>query len=235
MSRHLAELTRRRFLGTAAGAGGTVLLALTLPGFGGGQKPGARAASSQLNAWLTIGADNSLTVIVDRSEMGQGVYTALPMLLAEELEIPVDAIKVVAAPVGDAYINPLNGGQVTGTSNSVQDAWDKLRIAGAQTRTMLIFAAAERWRADPNTCRVENGWIYGPGGKAVSYGEVAGAAAKVPVPKDVKLKPKDRFRIIGKSRLRIDSAGKVDGSAEFGIDIKLPRMLHGALAQCPVL
>jgi isoquinoline 1-oxidoreductase beta subunit len=229
-----AELTRRGFLSAAAGVGGTVVLAVTLPGFGGREKLGA-SAGGQLNAWLIISADNSFTVIVDRSEMGQGVYTALPMLLAEELEIPVDAIKVVAAPVGDAYINPLNGGQVTGTSNSVQDAWDKLRIAGAQARTMLIFAAAERWRADPNTCRVENGWIHGPGGKTVSYGEVAGAAAKVPVPKDVKLKPKDRFRIIGKSRLRTDSAGKVDGSAEFGIDIKLPRMLHGALAQCPVL
>ncbi|HWJ37050.1 MAG TPA: xanthine dehydrogenase family protein molybdopterin-binding subunit [Steroidobacteraceae bacterium] len=234
MTQVLADLTRRGFLSGAAGVGGTVVLALTLPGFGGKEKPGA-AAGGQLNAWLTISADNSFTVIVDRSEMGQGVYTALPMLLAEELEISVDAIKVVAAPVGDAYVNPLNGGQVTGTSNSVQDAWEKLRMAGAQARTMLIVAAAERWRVDPNTCHVENGLIHGPAGKTLSYGAVAAAAAKVPVPKDVKLKPKERFRIIGKSRLRIDSASKVDGSAEFGIDVKLPGMLHGALAQSPVL
>jgi len=235
MSRHPPELTRRRFLGTAAGAGGTVLLALTLPSFGGGQKPGARAASSQLNAWLTIGADNSITVIVDRSEMGQGVYTALPMLLVEELEISLDAVTVVAAPVGDAYVNVGNGGQVTGTSNSVQDAWEKLRLAGAQARTMLVAAAAGRWGVDPGLCHVRNGSIAGPAGKTVTYGDVAAAAAKLPVPKGVKLKPRSDFQMIGKPRLRTDSASKVDGSAEFGIDVKLPGLLYAALAQCPVL
>jgi isoquinoline 1-oxidoreductase subunit beta len=235
MSRRLSELTRRQFLGTAAGAGGTVLLAWTLPGFGGGRRPDARATSSSLNAWLTIGADNSFTLIVDRSEMGQGVYTALPMLLAEELEISLDAVTVVAAPVGDAYVNVANGGQVTGTSNSVQDAWEKLRRAGAEARTMLVAAAAERWRVDPGLCHVRNGSISGPGGRTVTYGDVAAAAAKLPVPKDVTLKLKDSFQIIGKPRLRIDSAGKVDGSAEFGIDVKLPGLLHAALAQSPVL
>jgi isoquinoline 1-oxidoreductase beta subunit len=235
MSRDLAELTRRRFLGAAAGAGGTVLLAMTVPGFGAGEKPGARAAGGRLNAWLTIGADNSFTVVVDRSEMGQGVYTALPMLLAEELEISLDAISVVAAPVGDAYVNPANGGQVTGTSNSVQDAWEKLRLAGAQARTMLVAAAAERWRVDPGLCHVSNGSISGPAGKTVTYGDVAAAAAKLPVPKDVKLKPKAGFQIIGKPRLRIDSPKKVDGSAEFGIDVKLPGLLYATLVQSPVL
>jgi isoquinoline 1-oxidoreductase beta subunit len=234
MSRHLAELTRRRFLGAAAGAGGTVLLAWTLPGFGG-QQPGARATSGRLNAWLTIGADNSITVVVDRSEMGQGVYTALPMLLAEELEISLDSITIVAAPVGDAYINAGNGGQITGTSNSVQDAWEKLRLAGAQARTMLVAAAAERWRVDPSLCHVRNGSISGPAGRTVTYGDVAVAAAKLPVPKDVKLKLKESFQIIGKPRLRIDSAGKVDGSAEFGIDVKLPGLLYATLVQSPVL
>jgi isoquinoline 1-oxidoreductase beta subunit len=235
MSRQLAELTRRRFLGAAAGAGGTVLLALALPGFGGGQKAGARAANNQVNAWLTIGADNSFTVIVDRSEMGQGVYTALPMLLAEELEIPLDSITVVAAPVGDAYVNVANGGQITGTSNSVPDAWEKLRRAGAQARTMLVAAAAARWRVDPGVCRVRNGSILGPAGKTATYGEVAAAAAKLPVPKDVKLKARADFQLIGKPRSRIDSASKVDGSAEFGIDVKLPGLLYAALAQSPVL
>ena len=235
MSSAPGDLTRRGFLSTAAGVGGTVVLALTLPGFGAGGKRGTSAAGGQMNAWLTIAADNSIIVIVDRSEMGQGVYTALPMLLAEELEISVDTILVVPAPVGDAYVNPGNGGQVTGTSNSVQDAWEKLRTAGAQARTMLIAAAAERWRVDPNACKAQNGSIFGPAGKSLTYGEVAAAAAKMPVPKDVKLKPKERFRIIGKSRLRLDSPSKVDGSAQFGIDVKLPRMLYGALAQSPVL
>jgi isoquinoline 1-oxidoreductase beta subunit len=235
MSSAPSDLTRRGFLSAAADVGGIVVLALTLPGFGGSGKRGATAAGGRMNAWLTIAADNSIIVIVDRSEMGQGVYTALPMLLAEELEISLDALTVVAAPVGDAYINPGNGGQVTGTSNSVQDAWEKLRTAGAQARAMLIAAAAERWRVDPNACKAQNGSIFGPAGKSLTYGEVAGAAGKMPVPKDVKLKPKDSFRIIGKSRLRIDSPSKVDGSAQFGIDVKLPGMLYGALAQSPVL
>ncbi len=236
MSSASCELTRRGFLGAAAGVGGTLVLALALPGFGAsGKRQHSGAGGGQLNAWLTIAADNSIIVIVDRSEMGQGVYTALPMLLAEELEISLDAIMIVPAPVGDAYINTGNGGQITGTSNSVQDAWDKLRTAGAQARTMLVAAAAERWRVDPKACRVQNGSIFGPAGQSLTYGEVAAAAGKMPVPKDVKLKSKDSFRIIGKSRLRLDSASKVDGSAQFGIDVKLPGMLHGALAQSPVL
>jgi isoquinoline 1-oxidoreductase beta subunit len=235
MSSAPGDLTRRGFLSAAAAVGGTVVLVLALPGFGTGGKRGTAARGGQVNAWLTIAADNSIIVIVDRSEMGQGVYTALPMLLAEELEISLDAIMVLAAPVGDAYVNPGNGGQITGTSNSVQDAWEKLRTAGARARMMLIAAAAERWRVDPKGCKVQNGSIFGPAGQSLTYGEVAGAAGKMPVPKDVKLKPKDSFRIIGKSRLRLDSASKVDGSAQFGIDVKLPGMLYGALAQSPVL
>jgi isoquinoline 1-oxidoreductase beta subunit len=234
VSAPFGDVTRRGFLSVAA-LGGSVIFAMTLPVFGNRQKLSAADAGGQLNSWLAIGADNSFTVIVDRSEMGQGVYTALPMLLAEELEIAVDAIKVVAAPVGDVYVNPLNGGQVTGTSNSVQDAWEKLRTAGAQARTMLVAAAAKRWRVDAATCRAENGLVHGPAGQTVTYGDVADAAAKLPVPKAVTLKPKTDFRVIGKSRLRIDSPGKVDGSAEFGLDVKLPRMLYGALAQSPVL
>jgi isoquinoline 1-oxidoreductase beta subunit len=243
--RAVFELSRRDFLNATATVGGGLILALTLPG-PAGKSNSARAAAigaagapgqsaSQLNAWLKIARDNSITVIVDRSEMGQGVYTALPMLLAEELDINLDVIQIVAAPVGDAYINPGNGGQVTGTSNSVQDAWDKLRMAGATARTMLVSAAAKRWRVDPAQCHVKNGTVVNAQGKVLTYGELADSAAKEPVPKDVKLKPKNNFQIIGKSRSRIDSPSKVDGSAEFGIDVKLPRMLYAALAQSPVL
>jgi isoquinoline 1-oxidoreductase beta subunit len=222
-------------LSAAAGVGGTLVLALALPGFGAVGKRQRAGGGGRMNAWLIIAADNSIIIVVDRSEMGQGVYTALPTLLAEELEISLEAIMVVPAPVGDAYINPANGGQITGTSNSVQDAWDKLRTAGAQARTMLVAAAAERWRVDPKACRVQNGSIIGPAGQSLTYGDVAAAAGKMPVPKDVKLKSKDAFRVIGKPRLRIDSAGKVDGSAQFGIDVKLPGMLYAAIAQSPVL
>ena len=188
-----------------------------------------------MNAWLKIAQDNSITVIVDRSEMGQGVYTSLPTLLAEELEIDLARISVVAAPVGDVYINALNGGQITGTSNSVQDAWEKLRIAGAQARSMLIAAAAKTWRVDSAECRARNGVVTNARGTTFTYGELAGSAAKMPVPKDVKLKPKADFRLIGRSLPRLDTPSKVDGSAEFGMDVKLPGMLYAAVAQSPVL
>lgn len=233
-----ADLNRRDFLNAAANAGGGLILALTLPGAAGKSNSAAAAtggAAGQLNAWLRIARDNSITIIVDRSEMGQGVYTALPMLLAEELEIEMDAIRIEAAPVGDAYVNPGNGGQVTGTSNSVQDAFDKLRMAGATARTMLISTAAQRWGMDPAQCHAKNGTVVNVHGKALTYGELADSAAKLSLPKDVKLKSKVDFQIIGKSRARVDSPGKVDGSAEFGLDVKLPGMLYAALAQSPVL
>ncbi len=249
-----SDLSRRDFLNATATVGGGLILALTLPGRSGqasskaaahaaavsaaavpGAVAGAALPGNQVNAWLKIARDNSITIIVDRSEMGQGVYTALPMLLAEELNIDFDAIRVIAAPVGDAYISPGNGGQITGTSNSVQESWDKLRIAGATARTLLISAAAKRWQVDPAQCQAKNGTVVNAQGKILTYGELADSAAKLPVPKDVKLRAKNNFRIIGKPQPRIDTPGKIDGSAEFGIDVKLPAMLYAALAQSPVL
>jgi isoquinoline 1-oxidoreductase beta subunit len=230
---------RRHFVSAGVAVGGGLLLSLTLPGSGKHASAAAGGAKSaplgpQLNAWLQIAADNSITVIVDRSEMGQGVYTALPMLIAEELHVGLDAIQVVAAPVGDAYVNPGNGGQITGTSNSVQDAWDKLRMAGAQARIMLTMAAAKHWQVDIAECRALNGTIAARG-KVLTYGQLAAAAARETTPKDVKLKPKSEFRIIGTPTARIDTPGKVDGSAEFGLDVKLRGMLYAAIAQSPVL
>ncbi|HEY0802210.1 MAG TPA: xanthine dehydrogenase family protein molybdopterin-binding subunit [Steroidobacteraceae bacterium] len=233
------DLGRRDFLSATVAVGGGLMLALTLPGHAG-KVNRTRAASgansaSQLNAWLKIAPDNSITIIVDRSEMGQGVYTALPMLLAEELSVNLDAIQIVAAPVGEAYNNPGNGGQITGTSNSVQDAWEKLRLAGAQARTMLIAAAAKHWQVVPADCHAKDGSIINAQGQVLTYGQVADAAAKESLPKEVKLKSKADFQIIGKSRVRIDTPGKVDGSAEFGVDVKLPGMLHAVVAMSPVL
>jgi isoquinoline 1-oxidoreductase subunit beta len=238
-----AELSRRDFLHATAAVGGGLIIALTVPGPAGTANsaaaaratPAARGAASQLNAWLKISSDNSVTIIVDRSEMGQGVYTALPMLMAEELNINIDAIRIVAAPVGDAYISPGNGGQITGTSNSIQESWEKLRMAGATARTMLTLAAAQRWRVDAADCHARDGSIVNARGAVLTYGELADAAAKLPTPKDVKLKPKVDFQLIGKSQPRLDTPGKVDGSAEFGIDVRLPGMLYAALAQSPVL
>src|SRR5262249_30935219 len=156
----------------------------------------AAEARSQLNAWLKIGADDSITILVDRSEMGQGVYTALPTLLAEELELDMSRIRIVAAPVGEAYVNALNGGQITGTSNSVPEAWEKLRKAGAQARSMLIAAAAQMWHVNPSTCRAVNGKVVSAQGRTASYGQLAEAAAKMPVPKNVALKDPAQFQLI---------------------------------------
>lgn len=236
MSAQELGVSRRDFLATAVNCGGGLILALSLPACGPKAPPGA-AAGGQLNAWLKIAGDNSITVLVDRSEMGQGVYTALPMLLAEELEVDVGAVKIVAAPVGDAYVNQGNGGQITGTSNSVSDAWVKLRTAGAQARTMLIAAAAAaaEWRVDQAECKAQGGSIVNAHGGTLTYGELADAASKLPLPKNVKLKDAGDFKVIGRPLPRLDTPGKVDGSAEYGIDVKLPGMLHAALAQSPVL
>jgi isoquinoline 1-oxidoreductase beta subunit len=231
----LIDPGRRDFCRRTALAGGGLVLAVTLPPLAGRARSPAGAGAAPLNAWLRIGTDDSITVVVDRSEMGQGVYTALPMLLAEELEVDLPRIQVIAAPVGDAYVNPLNGGQVTGTSNSIQDAWEKLRTAGAQARLMLIAAAAQRWRIDPDQCRAAGGRVVNSRGGSLRYGDVAAAAAKLPVPKDVKLKAAADFQLIGKPQPRLDTPSKVDGTAEFGLDVRLPGMLYAAIALCPVL
>ncbi len=228
------DCSRRELLQRMAYVGGGLVLALALPRMHGGSRA-ATISSGQLNAWLRIGGDDSITILVDRSEMGQGVYTALPTLLAEELEVDLSRVKIVAAPVGEAYVNALNGGQITGTSNSVPEAWEKLRKAGAQARSMLVTAAARRWRVDPSSCRASNGRITSTSGKTASYGELAEAAARLPVPKEVPLKSPAEFRLIGKPLTRLDTPNKVNGSAEFGIDVKLPRMLHATIAFCPEL
>jgi len=230
-----SDLDRRDFLKASLLAGGGLVLGVSL---GACSKPGAPAGASlggQPNAWLRIGADNSITVLVDRSEMGQGVYTALPALVAEELGVPLGSIHVEAAPPGDVYINKLLGGQVTGGSTSVRDAWEKLRLAGAQARTMLVGAAAEHWQVDAAKLTVADGYVTGPGGEKLSYGALADAAAKRPVPKDVALRDAAAFTVIGKAHARLDTPSKVDGTAEYGLDVKLPGMKYASLAQPPVL
>jgi isoquinoline 1-oxidoreductase subunit beta len=225
---------RRIFLQRAACMGGGLVLATALPAFQSGPRA-AQNSSSQLNAWLRIGTDDSINILIDRSEMGQGVYTALPALIAEELEVDLSRVRIAAAPVGEPYVNALNGGQVTGTSNSVPEAWDKLRKAGAQARMMLIAAAAQRWHIDPTACRAQNGQVISAQGRTASYGQLAAAAARLSVPKEVALKDAKDFRLIGKPLPRLDTPGKVDGSAEFGLDVQLPGMLYAVIALSPAL
>ena len=230
----VTDPSRREFLKTGAAVGGGLILGVVLPD--ALLRPaGAQAMTSMPNAWVKIGSDNSVTIISARSEMGQGVYTAMPTLVAEELEVDLKKIKVEIAPAGEPYINTMLGGQITGGSTSVAEGYDKLRIAGAQARTMLVEAAAQKWGVDASACRAQDGMVQGPGGKTATYGELAEAAAKLPVPKDVKLKDHKDSRYVGKPINRLDTPGKIDGTAEFGIDVKLPGMLYASLAQCPVI
>jgi isoquinoline 1-oxidoreductase beta subunit len=226
-------LSRRDFLKTSAVAGGGLMLGVYLPKTIGE----AQAAGTVYtpNAWVHIADNNAITLISARSEMGQGVYTSMPMLIAEELNVDIRQIKVEIAPPNAVYNNTLLGAQITGGSTSVRDGWEKLRIGGAQVRTMLITAAARKWGVDPAQLRAENGVVYGPGGKKATYGQLAEAAAKLPVPKEVVLKDPKDFKIVGKPVKRLDTPGKVNGKAEFGIDVKLPGMVYASLEQCPVI
>ncbi len=226
-------ITRRDFLKSTALATGGLMLAVNLPG----SIPEAQAAGTLYtpNAWVHIADNNTITLISARSEMGQGVYTALPMLIAEELNVRLNQIKVAIAPPNEVYVNALLGGQLTGGSTSVREGWEKLRIGGAQVRMMLISAAAAKWNIDAAKLVAENGVVIGPGGKKASYGSLAEAASKLPVPTDVKLKDPKDFKIVGKATKRLDSPSKVNGKAEFGIDVKLPGMVYASLEQCPVI
>ena len=227
-----ALASRRDFLKASALASGGLMLGITLTGCA---KPAALGgAGGQPVAWLRIGGDDRITVLVDRSEMGQGVYTAMTQLLAEELGIDPTRVAVEAAPVGAVYVNALLGAQITGGSTSVRDAWDKLRLAGAQARTMLVQAAAAHWGVEGSTLKVQDGAVL-RGNERLTFGQRAEAAAKLPVPKDVALKDPKDFSTVGKPQKRLDAPAKVDGSAVYGIDVKLPGMLHAALRQTPTL
>jgi len=235
MSAEPQDATRRAFLKAGAALSGGLVIAIALPGC----KPSAKNAGEtkfiEPNAWLRIGTDDSITFFCDKSEMGQGVYTSLTMLIAEELGVGLARIKVEFAPPGDQYVNKLIGAQITGGSTSVREGWEKLRNAGATARHLLVSAAASEWGIDPRSCKVEDGAIISPQYKKLRFGDVAEAAGKLPVPKEVTLKPATEFTLIGKATKRKDTPAKVDGSAVYGIDVKLPGMLYAALAQPPAL
>lgn len=227
------QTSRRDFLKTTSIATGGLMLGLALPGTRGG----AHAAGTVYtpNAWVHIADDNTITLISARSEMGQGVYTSMPMLIAEELNVDLRHVKVSIAPPGAVYVNALLGAQITGGSTSVRDGWEKLRVGGAQVREMLISAAANAWGVDRSSIKAENGMLIGPKGKKASYGQMAEAAAKLPVPQKVAIKDPKDFRIVGTRVKRLDTPAKVNGTAQYGIDVKLPGMVYASLEQCPVI
>jgi isoquinoline 1-oxidoreductase subunit beta len=198
---------------------------------GSGRAPGRPQA---LNAFIGIGPDEIVTILVNKSEMGQGVYTSLPMLVAEELECEWSKIRVESAPVGAAYNHTAFGIQMTGGSTSVSSEWDRLRKFGAAAREMLISAAAATWDVDKASCRAENGKVIHRSGKTLTYGQLAAKAAALPVPQEVPLKDPSSFKIIGKPMPRLDTPEKVVGKAVFGLDAKIPGMLTAVVARSPV-
>jgi isoquinoline 1-oxidoreductase beta subunit len=236
--------SRRLLLKAGLLAGGGLMLGLRLPSLARAADPAPAPGSTRgatkgifaPNAFLQIDPHGAVTFILPHTEVGQGIYTAAAMLIAEELEVGLDQIQVQAAPPDIIkYIDPLLGDQATGGSASIRADWMRLRQAGAAARIMLIGAAAASWRVDPSGCRAERGAVHhDASNRSVNYGDVATAAAAQPVPHDVKLKDPSQFKLIGTSAKRLDTPAKVNGTAVFGIDAKVPGMKFGTLAITPV-
>ncbi|WP_144147230.1 xanthine dehydrogenase family protein molybdopterin-binding subunit [Paraburkholderia sp. BCC1884] len=188
------------------------------------------------NAFVQIDKAGKVTLIIPKVEMGQGVYTSIPMLIAEELEVPLDSVTVDHAPPNEKlFTDPLLGGQLTGGSTSIRYAWEPMRRAGATTRALLVNAAAQQWQVEPSTCHAENGQVVHTDTKrSIAYGQLVDAAAKLPVPQNVPLKDPKNFKLIGTTAKRLDSPEKVDGTAMFGLDVRLPDMVYAAIVNCPV-
>ena len=229
-------LSRRSFLQAGAAAGGGLLLSLSLP-LANGDAEAADADGFAPNAFIRIGGDGQIVLTMPYVEMGQGTYTSIPMLIAEELEVDLTQVRLEHAPPNEKlYGNPLFGGiQATGNSNAVRAAWQPLRQAGAIARTMLVSAAAKRWNVDPASCRAQSGEVlHAPTGRRIKYGELAADAARMPVPENVALKRPEDFKLIGTPAKRLDTPAKVNGTAVYGIDVRPPGVKIATLAQSPV-
>jgi isoquinoline 1-oxidoreductase subunit beta len=227
----LESSARRGFLKSSGALSGALVIGFQLPA-ANAQKT---ASPNVANAWVKVDNKGGVTLICHRSEMGQGVYTSMPMLVAEELEVPLSAVKIEMAPSAPVYINAMLGGQITGGSTSVRDAWMKLREAGASARTVLVGAAADTWKVPASECTATNGMVMHKSGKKLAYGALVGKAATMKMPEKVALKDSKDWKVIGKQKARIDTPAKVYGKAQYGIDVKKPGMLIASLAQAPVI
>lgn len=229
-------LSRRGLLRAGAAAGGGLLLSLQLPS-ARGEAEAADASSFTPNAFVRIGGDGQIVLTMPYVEMGQGTYTAIPMLIAEELEVGLERVRVEHAPPDEAlYGNPALGGiQATGGSTAIRAAWRPLREAGATARTMLVAAAAACWDVDPASCRAQDGAVvHGPTGRRLGYDKLAADAARLPAPAEVTLKRPEDFRLIGTPAKRLDAPAKVNGTAVFGIDVRPPGVKIATVMQSPV-
>jgi isoquinoline 1-oxidoreductase beta subunit len=231
----LKSAGRRQFIQKSAALSGAFVVGMYIPLSSGAVTTEANQPALA-NAWIRITPENQITLICARSEMGQDVYTSLPALLAEELNIPLSMIKVEIAGVAPVYVNAMLGGQITGGSSSVREGFDKLRTAGAATRAVLVQAAAARWNVSVDQCKAMNGKVTHAGGKSATYGELAMDASKLPLPEKPALKSPADYMVIGKESMkRLDTPAKITGKAVYGVDVKIPGMAIASLAQCPVI
>src|SRR6202522_3728852 len=228
-----SALSRRGFIRAGLTAGGALLVGFHVP-FAESAPP--QKASFAPNAFIRIDANGKITLIMPQVEMGQGIYTAVAMILAEELDATFDQITLEAAPPDDAlYANPALGLQATGGSTSVRAFWLPLRKAAAGARSLLVAAAAKVWGGDPGPCRTAKSEVlHDASGRRLAYGAVVGAAAGLTPPKDPPLKSPADFQLVGKPLKRLDTPDKVNGTAKFGIDAMTPGVKFATLAACPV-
>jgi isoquinoline 1-oxidoreductase beta subunit len=228
------SIDRRSLVASVAALGGALTLGFRLPH--GPQPADAEEAGAEINAWIVIAPDDSVTIRVAKAEMGQGVLTALPMLVAEELECAWSKVRAeFVAPEENARRQRVWGDMSTGGSRSVRISQQRLREAGAAAREMLIAAAAARWNVPATQCRAADGVItHGPRGRTLTFGAVAAAAAQIPPPAEVRLKEPDAWKLIGTPQRRLDIPDKAQGRAVYGIDVRVPDMLYAALIPAPV-
>jgi isoquinoline 1-oxidoreductase beta subunit len=226
-------LSRRSFLKTATAAGGGLVIGCYFSPIGAVLDA---AGTFEPNVWIKIGTDDSVRIMLTMIEMGQGVMTSMPMLVAEELDFDWTKIKTEWAPADTKYGNPNFGGaQLTAGSNSVRGMWKLMREAGASARTMLVSAAAQTWGVPENACTTDKGVvIHQASGRRLTYGALVDKAAGLPVPKTVTLKNPGAFKVLGTNVARLDIPEKVNGSAVFGMDVKLPGLLVAKVVRCPV-
>ena len=227
-----AGFSRRKFLRTSTG----LVIAFSIAprrGLKALQAAGAAKPLPPPDAFLRIGEDDTVTVLLAHSEMGQGVWTTLPMMVAEELECDWSKIRVETAPAAPVYAHTGYGAQMTGGSSSTYSELDRYRQVGAMAREMLVAAAAAQWKVSPSECRAEKGFVVS-GSRKASYGSLAKAAQALKPPASVKLKDRKDWKIIGKPTKRLDSPQKVTGSAQFGMDVQMPGMKTALIARSPV-
>ena len=230
----VAGVSRRLFLKVGVASGGAFTLGFLLPGALASESAAATSAFAP-NAFIRIARDGPATLIMPYVEMGQGTYTSIPMLIAEELEVELKQVQVEHAPPNEKlYANPLLGVQATGNSNAIRGSWKPLREAGASARTMLVAAAAKRWNVDPLSCRAQRGEVlHASTRRTIKYGALVADAAAMPVPDNVALKRPEDFKLIGTSAKRLDAPAKVNGAAIYGIDARPPGVKIATLAQSP--